>query len=305
MKQQESHDAHAVLYLSALTVILWSTAFVFTRIAIRSISPFPLGLLRYGAAALVLVGIGFAKHIGLPSRRDIPLFLLLGALGFFFYQLFFNIAMTTISAATASVVVATVPVLTAFFASLLFHERLGKVGWIAVIIEFGGILVLTLWHREVSLGWGLFWMLAAAICFAVYNLIQRFSKSRYSSLQATIYSITASALMFLIFLPQAVTEVQGAPLSAVLAVVFMGVFPSAIGFLLWNKALSLARQIGDVTNFMFVTPLLSTLLGVLLIQELPDSPTILGGVLILFGFALFNNRSKLHRPANKKNPMQS
>lgn len=287
------HSNNSALLLAFLTVMLWSTGFVFTRIAVRDIGPFPLGLLRYGSAAVILVVIGLVKHIGLPKMKDVPLFLVLGALGFFFYQIFFNIAMTTITAATASVVTATVPVLTAFFASLLFRENLGKLGWVAVCIEFAGILVLTLWQREVSIGWGLVWMIIAALCFAGYNLIQRFATKRYSSVQSTVYTITASALIFLFFLPQAVEEVQTAPVGSLLAVLFMGIFPSAIGFLLWTKALSIAKQIGDVTNFMFVTPLLSTLLEILLIGDIPDAGTITGGVMILLGVALFNNRGRL------------
>lgn len=293
MKQSSDTSNNSALVLAFLTVMLWSTGFVFTRIAVRDIGPFPLGLLRYGSAAVILVVIGLVKRIGLPKLKDVPLFLVLGALGFFFYQIFFNIAMTTITAATASVVTATVPVLTAFFASLLFREKLGNLGWIAVCIEFAGILVLTLWQREVSIGWGLVWMIIAALCFAGYNLIQRFAVTRYTPLQSTVYTIVASAFMFLLFLPQAIEEVRTAPVQSLLAVLFMGIFPSAIGFLLWTKALSIAKQIGDVTNFMFVTPLLSTLLEIVLIGDIPDAGTITGGLMILLGVALFNNRARV------------
>jgi drug/metabolite transporter (DMT)-like permease len=295
MKQSDECAANQALVLAFLTVILWSSGFVFTRIAVRDISPFPLGLLRYGSASVLLVIIGLVKRVGLPRLKDVPLFLFLGALGFFLYQIFFNIAMMTITAATASVVTATVPVLTAFFASLLFREKLGRIGWVAVGIEFAGIVVLTLWEREVSIGSGMVWMILAAVCFACYNLIQRFVKTRYSSVQSTIYTITACALMFLFFLPQGLEEVRTAPLTSLLAVLFMGIFPSAIGFLLWTKALSVAKQIGDVTNFMFVTPLLSTLLEILLIGDFPDLGTIGGGLLILIGVAMFNNREKLQQ----------
>lgn len=293
MKQSSDTSNNSALVLAFLTVMLWSTGFVFTRIAVRDIGPFPLGLLRYGSAAVILVVIGLVKRIGFPKLKDVPLFLVLGALGFFFYQIFFNVAMTTITAATASVVTATVPVLTAFFASLLFREKLGNLGWIAVCIEFAGILVLTLWQREVSIGWGLVWMIIAALCFAGYNLIQRFAVTRYTPLQSTVYTIVASAFLFLLFLPQAIEEVRTAPVQSLLAVLFMGIFPSAIGFLLWTKALSIAKQIGDVTNFMFVTPLLSTLLEIILIGDIPDTGTIIGGLMILFGVALFNNRARL------------
>ncbi|MFA5468405.1 MAG: hypothetical protein WC224_05030, partial [Sphaerochaetaceae bacterium] len=66
-----------------------------------------------------------------------------------------------------------------------------------------------------------------------------------------------------------------------------------IGFILWAEALATAKQMSDVTNFMFLTPLLSALLEFLIIGDVPDSGTIVGGATILLGLALFNNRRKL------------
>ena len=131
------------------------------------------------------------------------------------------------------------------------------------------------------------------LCFAGYNLIQRSAVTRYTPLQSTVYTIVASAIMFLIFLPQAIEKVRTAPSQSLLAVLFMGIYPSAIGFLIWTKALSIAKQIGDVTNFMFVTPLLSTFLEIVLIGDIPDAGTFTGGLMILLGVVLFNNRVKL------------
>jgi drug/metabolite transporter (DMT)-like permease len=94
-------------------------------------------------------------------------------------------------------------------------------------------------------------MIIAALCFAGYNLIQRFAVTRYTPLQSTVYTIVASAFMFLLFLPQAIEEVRTAPIQSLLAVLFMGIFPSAIGFLLWTKALSIAKQIEGKTICAF------------------------------------------------------
>lgn len=284
------------LLLAGMTVILWSTGFVFTRIAVTYLSSYSVGLLRYFSASVVLILIGFYKKIGLPRWKDIPLFVVLGALGFSLYQILFNIAMTSITAATASVVMATVPVIAALFASIIFKEKLNSIGWIAVAIEFSGILLLTLWHREVSLGWGLVWMFVAALSFAAYNLIQRFSTKNYTPLQSTVYSIVASTILLLPFASLTLKELGQAPWQPIVAVVFMGIFPSAIGFMLWSQALSTAKQLGDVTNFMFLTPLLSTLLEIIMIGDFPDPGTLWGGVTILLGVALFNNRHRIFRP---------
>ena len=281
-----------VFILAGLTVALWSSGFVFTRVAVVHLSTFSVGFLRYFSAAIPLVIIALFKKIGLPKGRDIPLFLALRALGFALYQLLFNVAMLTISASTASVIVATVPVVSALFASAIFKERLNKVGWIAVIIEFSGILLLTLWQQRLSVGWGLAWMGVAALCFAAYNLLQRFATANYTPLQSITYSIVASVIL-LPFAPSTFAELSQVSWQPIAAVVYMGVFPSALGFILWAEALVKAKQMSDVTNFMFLTPLLSALLEFLIIGDLPDLGTIIGGTTILIGLLLFNNRTKL------------
>ena len=73
-----------------------------------------------------------------------------------------------------------------------------------------------------------------------------------------------------------------------IAVIFLGVFPSALAYLLWAKALSFAATTSDVTKFMFLTPLLSFVLGYVVISELPGVETWIGGALILSGLALFH-----------------
>lgn len=288
-------SSRTALILASFTIILWSSGFVFTRVAVRYFNPYALGLLRYGTAAIVLILIGCVRRVGLPQLRDVPLFFALGTLGFTIYMITFNVAMTTISSATGSILTATVPVMTALLSSLFFRERLAPIGWIAVGLEFAGILILTLWRGTFSIEKGLMWMIIAAMSFAAYNLIQRFATKRYTSIQSTIYSIVAGASLLLVFLPSAIQELRIAPTAAILTILYLGIFPSAIGFLLWTKALSMAAQMSEVTNFMFITPLLATVLEFFISGDLPDPGTILGGVVILAGLLLFNNRQRLHR----------
>jgi len=282
-----SNNLHARL-LGFATVMLWASGFVFTGVGVQHFSPFPLGFLRYGTAALALIGVGMVKRVGLPAPKDIPLFILLGALGFALYTLAFNHAMTTISAATASIVTATVPIMTAVASSLMFAERLRRAQWIAVGIEFGGIVLLNLDGGNFSMESGLLWMLCAAISFAAYNITLRKTARRYSALQSTIYSIVAGALLLLPFAPQALKELSAAPLQAVAVVLHLGLVPSAIGFILWSKACAITTRLSDVTNFMFVTPLLSTSLDFVVTGSVPSMGTIVGGIVVLAGLVLFN-----------------
>jgi drug/metabolite transporter (DMT)-like permease len=68
--------------------------------------------------------------------------------------------------------------------------------------------------------------------------------------------------------------------------------PSAIAYFLWGTALSLAEKTNEVTNFMFITPLLSSLLGFMLLKEVPSMGTFIGGTIIILSIVLFNLKGK-------------
>jgi drug/metabolite transporter (DMT)-like permease len=269
------------------TILLWSSAFALTKIALEYFSPSSVGVLRYLCASIFFLFFAFNKRIGLPELRDIPLFLASGAAGFSIYMTFFNIGAGTISPATASIIISTAPIISAILALFVFKEKIRPLGWFAIAIEFCGILVLTLWDGVFTVNIGILWMLGAAVCISIYNLLQRHTIKKYTALQATAYSVFAGTILLLFNLPHATPQLESAPTRHLFAILFMGVFPSAIAYLWWSKALSTAEKTSDVTNFMFVTPFLATFLGFLLIKEVPSTATIVGGLIILAGLFLF------------------
>lgn len=269
------------------TILLWSSAFVFTKIALGYFSPSSIGVLRYICASIFFIILVINKRIGLPTLKDVPLILVSGAMGFTLYMTFFNIGSGSLSPATASIIIATAPVITAVLSTLVFKEKIRTLGWVAIAIEFSGILVLTLWDGVFTINVGILWMLGSAICISVYNILQRHLNKRHSALQATSYSIFAGTLLLLVNLPHAATQLAAAPLRQWMVILFLGIFPGGIAYLWWSQALSTAQKTSDVTNFMFVTPFLATLLGFLIIGEIPSLSTIVGGVIILAGLFMF------------------
>ena len=94
-------------------------------------------------------------------------------------------------------------------------------------------------------------------------------------------------ILLLFFLPKGITELTTASFSQIGVLLLLGIFSSGIAYVLWGKALSIAEKTSDVTNFMFVTPLLSTILGFLFLKEIPSIGTLIGGAMILIGLVLF------------------
>lgn len=279
---------HETKFCAFGTVFLWASAFPFTKMALFYFTPHALGFVRYLSASLCLLFIGKRKKIGLPQSKDIPKFLFSGGMGFFLYMITFNTGSGYLTSATSSVIISIAPILTALMSYMLLEEKISFLGWIAIFIEFLGIVFLALWRNKLSLNVGIIWMLLAATSLAVYNITQREMTKKYTSFQSTTYSIIGGTILLSIFMPESIPQVINAPLKAWMIIIYLGIFPSALAYFLWGKALLSANVTTEVTNFMFITPLLSGIMGCILINELPPFSTYIGGSIILSGLILFN-----------------
>lgn len=271
-----------------ITILFWSLAYVLTRLSLQYFSIFSLGFLRYLIASSALIVIAVLTKMKLPRKKDFPLLIVSGCVGFFFYMIAFNRGQAAVTAATASVVIATVPVITSLFARVLYHEKLTAFQWIAIPVEFSGVVVLTLMESTFTVNTGLLWIFAAALALAVYNLLQRKLTKTYTALQASTYSIFCGTGLLAVFAPASIREISNAPLEQYLYLAVLGICCGAIAYVTWSKAFSKAKQTSQVSNYMFITPFLTSILGFLLIGEYPGRATLVGGSIILLGILVFN-----------------
>ena len=295
MKFRDSFHPYAMV-----TIVFWSLAYVLTRLALQYFTAFSLGFLRYFIASCTLMVVAILTKMQPPRKTDLPWFLLSGAVGFFLYMIVFNKGQELVTASTASVVIATVPVITALLARFVYQEKLRGFQWAAIAIEFAGVAVLTLMNGVLSINIGLLWLLLAALALSIYNLLQRKLTEAYTALQTSTFSIFFGTLLLAVFLPVSIKEVSHAPGIQLFYISMLGIFSSAIAYVAWAKAFAKAKQTSQVSNYMFITPFLTSLLG-LLIAEVPDQSTLVGGTIILFGVLVFNFGEKVYESlCNKK-----
>lgn len=298
MKWRDSFHPYAIT-----TIVFWSLAYVLTRLALQYFSAFSLGFLRYFAASCTLVVVAVLTKMKLPQKADIPWFLAAGAVGFFFYMIAFNKGAETVTASTSSVVITTVPVMTALLARFVYKEKLYGFQWVAIAIEFIGVLVLTLMDGVFSINRGLLWLLLAALSLSMYNLLQRKLTKTYTALQTSAFSIFFGTILLAVFLPASVKEVSYAPGIQLIYIAVLGVFSSAIAYVAWSKAFAKAKQTSLVSNYMFVTPFLTSILGFLIADEVPGRATVIGGSIIILGVLVFNFGGKIYASIYSKKSM--
>lgn len=289
--------------LAFCTICIWASAFPLTRVVGEYVNPFQLGSLRCLIATVFLILLKslfkgekaqIDKNFQSNKVKRFLWFILLSISGFGLYIILFNFSMQSISSATSSVIIALTPVMTAIGAAKIYGEKINKIGWICVSSAFVGVVVLLLWNGIFSINIGLIYCLFASVLFCIYNLINRLLGSKgYLAIDIVTHAIAGAAFMLAIFLPGALeTLVTLGDVKVALIVIYLGMMPSATAYFVWAKAISMADKTSEVTNYMFVTPLLSTLLGFLINGEIVDMSTIIGGLIILISVIVFGIKGK-------------
>lgn len=270
-----------------LTVLLWSSAYVYTKVALDYYSFSALALLRCAVASICLGGVLIAQRASFPGLSSLPRFLVSGAAGFALYILAFNKGSISLNPTTSCIIISTSPIITALFARLFFGEKLGLLRWVAIGLAFLGILVMTLWDGMFSLSEGIVWILAAALLISVYSILQRSLTRQFEPLLITAYSFFAGTLLLTPFLPEAAEQIYHAPTAQIWLLIFLGTCPSALAYLFWAKALAIAPITSNVSNYMFLTPFLALLMEYLVTNELPGMATFAGGGVIMASLIVF------------------
>ena len=272
------------LLAALVTVVLWASAFVGIRAAGEDLSPGALSLGRLAVGSLLLGVFVLIQRDRLPGRRELPLIAVCGVLWFGLYNLALNEGEQRIDAGTAAMLVAVGPILIALLAGFLLGEGYPRMLVIGCAIAFVGTIVIGLatTERGSAAGWGAVLCLAAAAFYAGGVIAQKPVLARASGLHVTWIACSVGLLVCLPFAPKLVDELEGAEASSIAWMVYLGIFPTAIGFMTWAYALSrtTAGRMGATT---YLAPPIAVLLGWAMLGETPVALAFLGGALSLGG----------------------
>jgi drug/metabolite transporter (DMT)-like permease len=272
------------LSAALVTIGLWASAFVAIRHVGHVISPGPLTLGRVLVASLVLGLVMLTRRAPLPAPRYWPRLAISGVLWLGVYSVALNAAERRIDAGTASMLVNVGPVFIAVLAGLFLGEGFPRRLLIGTAISLGGVVVIGL---ATSSGGGadvvgVVLCLLAAAAYSVAMVVQKPLLADLPGLQVTWLACTIAAVVCLPFGPGLVRELGGADASVWWWVVYLGAFPTALGFTTWAYALARtsAGRLGATT---YLVPPVAILLSWLLLGETPAALALLGGLLCIGG----------------------
>lgn len=289
---------YAALGAAGITVLLWASAFVGIRSAGRTFSPGALSLGRLSVAVLALALIGIARGERLPSAtalKEIGLPLLAcGLLWFGAYNIALNSGERRVDAGTSAMLVALGPILIAVLAGFLLREGFPRGLFAGCAIAFAGVVVIGVassTHTATTTGVVL--CLAAAFAYAGGVVAQKVVLRVLTPIQTMFSCAVIGAVVCLPFAGQLFRELG--PAHAEGWIVYLGIGPTALGFVLWGFALTRTTA-GRLAATTYLVPPISVLLGWLWLGESPAGLVYLGGALALAGVAVSRRPSGAGRP---------
>jgi drug/metabolite transporter (DMT)-like permease len=277
-----------VALLAALvTVVLWASAFVGIRAAGEDLSPGALSLGRLAVGSALLGLFVLAQRRALPGRRELPLLLVCGVLWFGLYNLALNEAEQRVDAGTAAMLVNIGPILIALLAGFLLREGFPRPLVLGCAVAFVGVAVIAAATSEqgVSASWGAVLCVAAAAFYAGGVVAQKPLLSRISALQVTWVACTIGLLVCIPFAPTLLDELGSADGSSVAWMVYLGAFPTAIGFMTWAFALS-RTSAGRMGATTYLVPPVAVLIGWAMLGEAPGGVALAGGAVCAAGVVI-------------------
>ena len=289
MAKKKGRDLRPYLAAGA-TMVLWASAFPGIRAGLHAYSPTHLAVLRYAAASLTLGGYALVRRLRLPAFRDLVKIALLGLVGIAFYGVALATGELSVPSAMASFLINTAPIFVALVARVWLGERLHPLGWLGILISFSGVAVIA-WSGMAGLLVGVHALLivSAAFAFSLYVVGQKPLLTRYTAIEFATYAVWASACFLLFFLPGLPEEIRAAPLRDTLAVIYLGVFPAAIGYITWAYALAHIPA-SRAASLLYLQPLLVLGIAWVWLGEWPSVLELCGGVLVLAGVMVVNAR---------------
>jgi drug/metabolite transporter (DMT)-like permease len=281
-------------FAAAGTVLLWASAFPAIAVAVRGLGPAGLAVVRLVIASAALAAVAPLLGVRRPRARDLPLIALCGLAGMTGYQLLLNAGERVVPAGTASLLVATAPVYASVLAVLFLGERPGPRRWAGSAVALAGTAVIAVSH---GLGFGAsaLIVLGAAVLQGIFHTAQKPLLARYTGFEVTAYAMWAGTAFILPWAGSALRALPHAGLPAIGAAAFLGVAPSALGFVLWAYAMA-RMDVGQVTTSLYLVPAAAILISLVWLGQIPGPVELAGGAIALAGVMLARSRPRERRP---------
>ncbi len=285
-----------------LTIILWGTTFISTKLLLVELQPIEILLYRFVLGFLALL-IAFPKRLRKTTWKQEALFALAGLFGICLYFLFENIALTFTLASNVGVIISAAPFFTVLI-SMLFAKKEEKAGagfFIGFVLAMSGIALISFHGSGIEIHpVGELLAILAALVWACYSVItKKISSFGHPTILMTrrvfLYGILFVLPVFAFSKHTMRPEIFLQP-GIVFNLLFLGLGASAVCFVTWGFAVRLLGAV-KTTVYIYMVPVVTIITSAIILHEKLTLPAMAGTALTLLG--LFISSKKITLPSVK------
>lgn len=286
---------------SLLTILIWGTTFISTKVLLAEFQPVEILFFRFviGLAALVLV---CPRRLKGTDRRQELTFALAGLCGICLYYLLENIALTCTMASNVGVIISVAPFFTAILSHLFLHEERPKANFfIGFAVAMAGIVLISFNGSRLELNpVGDLLALLAALVWACYSVLtKKIGGYGYHTILTTRRVFCYGILFMLpaLFLfPLRLEFTRFTNPVYLLNLLFLGLGASALCFVTWNFAV---RVLGAVKTsiYIYIVPVVTVITSAAVLHEKITPLAAVGTVFTLAGLLLSERKPSRVLPA--------
>jgi len=285
------------ILMMILAVIVWACAFPFIKIALKELSFVNLTIMRFLVVSItfLLILIFQRKRFTKLQKKDVFPIFLIGFFGVTLYHLGLNYGEQFISAGAASLIIATIPVQILVLATIFLKEKIEGLKILGIIISLIGVVIISLFGKkdtsiEINYLSGAIAVLIAAFMGAIYTVAGKKLLERYSGLSLTVYAMLFGSLCLIPLVNNSLfEEVSKMSLTTWFAIVFLGIFSTVIGYVIWYNALKI-KNASEISIYLYAIPVISTIISYILFKDEITMMFILGGILVIVGLIIVNKK---------------
>ena len=294
MKTGKQNKSSLGPMLIILAGIFWGSMGIFVRrLGEYGFSPIQIVCIRMVLAALIFSVIQLVKD---PkgfriSLRDIPLFLGLGLGSILFFTVCYFTSITMMSLSTAAILLYTSPIWIMLMSLLFFHEKLTAQKIIALVLAFGGcVLVSGISGGGLTLV-GLLIGLGSGIGYGLYSILGTVALRRYTPYTVTTWTFIIAAIGSILISHPAdlMAKISVAPsIPGLLGFSLLTALVTAvIPFLAYTLGLR-SVEASKAGILATVEPMVATLIGIFVFSEPLTLMSGVGVLLILAAVVILN-----------------
>jgi drug/metabolite transporter (DMT)-like permease len=277
----------------SILCLIWGSTWIAIKISLEGIPPVLGAGLRFVVSILVLLLVIFFKRLSLKIQKK---FFWISALtGFLVYSLDYGLiywAEQHLSAGVTSIFFATFVLFTTIGANFIFQQEGFKwrtflgvwVGFVGVTIVFFDQLIMTQFAFLVILA--SMAVILSAACAGLSTVIIKKYLSDMNPVVLSFYQLIVGTFFLLVvgLLAEDIGQIQ-LNLRVLGAVIYMGIFGSALAFVLYYWLLKRMSAI-TLSLIIYITPVVALILDFLFFGELISFQAVMGMVVIFVGIGL-------------------